>query len=214
MNHLFRECPVTKSVWRDLSNPIYVMFPNAEFLEWLTKMLVLLPSGKCRVYCGMLWAIWGDRNSRIHNKRMEAPTWQILKINFDGAFDERRKQSASGIVVRDRNGRVLLTKSELHSRLSKKREDIIIEGDSLSIIKKCNKPDLDKSVVGVYIQDICRLQAKCRKIRFEHTLRMANKLAHIIAMESLKRREEIYLIEAVPSYAEHQARHESVREPD
>ncbi|KAA3467257.1 Zinc finger, CCHC-type [Gossypium australe] len=143
MNHLFRECPVSKSVWRELSDPTYMMFPEAEFIEWLTKVLVLLPLGKCRIFCGLLWAIWGDRNSRIHNKRGRSsqemikfvngylteldglktvkqktmysekkwrhPPGQTLKINFEGAFDERRKQSASGVVVRD------LTKSELHS---------------------------------------------------------------------------------------------------
>ncbi|KAA3479383.1 reverse transcriptase [Gossypium australe] len=250
MNHIFRECPVTKSVWRDLSDPSYAMFPNAEFLEWLTKILVLLPSKNCRVYCGTLWAIWGDRNSRIHNKRGRSsqemvqfvygylkeldglktvnqktmysevkwrhPPGQILKINFDGAFDKRQKQSASGVVVRDRNGHVLLTKSELHDGVESAfaAKALTCHRDSLSIIKKCNKPDLDRSVVGVYIQDIRRLKAKCRKIRFEHTPRMTNNLTHIIATKSLKQREEIYLIEAVPSYAELQARDESMREPD
>ncbi|KAA3469149.1 Zinc finger, CCHC-type [Gossypium australe] len=69
MNHLFRECPVSQSVWRELSNPIFTMFPEAEFIEWLTKVLALLPLEKCRIYCGTLWAIWGDKSSRIHNKQ-------------------------------------------------------------------------------------------------------------------------------------------------
>ncbi|KAA3465142.1 reverse transcriptase [Gossypium australe] len=267
MNHLFRECPVSKAVWRDLLDPVYVMFPEAEFIEWLTKVLVLLPLGKCRIYCGLLWVIWGDRNSCIHNKRGRSsqemvkfvngyitkldglktvkqktmvlekkwrhPPGQTLKINFDGAFDERRKRAASGVVVRDRNGRILLTKSELHSEvesafaaealacrlatlisLERNKEDVIIEGDSLSIIKKCNNPDLDKSEVGVFIQDIQGMKTKYRSIRFEYTPRMANNLAHIIAIETLKRGEEVYLLDAIPSYAEHQARDDSAREPD
>ncbi|KAA3469190.1 reverse transcriptase [Gossypium australe] len=180
IHHLFRECPVSKSVWRELSDPIFSMFPEAEFIEWLTKVFVLLPPRKCRIYCGTLWAIWGDRNSRIHNKQGKSnqeivkfvygylkeldrlktekqksmfsemkwrhPPGQTLKINFDGAFDERRKQSASGVVVRDKKGRILLKKSELHSgvdsafaaeaiacrratqiALEINREDIIIE---------------------------------------------------------------------------------------
>ncbi|KAA3466354.1 reverse transcriptase [Gossypium australe] len=68
MNHLFRECPVSKAVWRDMSDPDFVMFPGAEFIDWFTRVLVLLSLEKCRLYCGLLWVIWGDRNSRMHNE--------------------------------------------------------------------------------------------------------------------------------------------------
>ncbi|KAA3455040.1 reverse transcriptase [Gossypium australe] len=267
INHIFRVCPVSKSVWEDLSDPSYAMFSNEEFLDWLTRLLVFLPSEKRRIFCGTLWVIWGDRNSRIHKQQSRSsqemvsfvygylkeldglkivnqksmhseekwqhPPGQILKINFNGAFDERRRQLASRVVVSDKNGRVLVIKSELHDgvefafaaealachratqiTLVKNNENIIIEGDSLSIIKKCKNSDLDRSEVGVYIQDIHKLQAQCMRVSFKHVRRMANNLAHIIAKESLKRREEVYLIEAVPGYAEVQVRSESMRKPD
>ncbi|KAA3469148.1 reverse transcriptase [Gossypium australe] len=161
------------------------------------------------------------------------PPGQTVKINFDGVFDERRSQSASGVVVGDMNGHVLLTKTGLHNGVASafaaeaiacrratqialeiNREDIIIKGDSLSIIKKCNSTDFDKSMVGTYIHDIHRMKVKSRKIRFEFTPRIANNLAHMLATESLRRREEIYLIDEVPSYSEKHTKDESVREPD
>ncbi|KAA3484577.1 Ribonuclease H-like superfamily protein [Gossypium australe] len=127
MNHLFRECPASQAVWRKLSDQVFIMLPEAEFIEWLTKVVSILLLDKCRIYCGTLWAIWGDRNSCIHNKKKadqkltsserkwRHPPGQTTKINFDGAYDERKKMSASGVVVRDRNGSVLLTSTGLHS---------------------------------------------------------------------------------------------------
>ncbi|KAA3487748.1 reverse transcriptase [Gossypium australe] len=267
MNHLFRECPVSKAVWRNMLDPDFVMFPEAEFIDWLTKVLVLLSLEKCKLYCGLLWVIWGDRNSQMYNergrssqemikfvigyikeldelksvkqktmfieKKWRPPPGQMLKINFDGAFEARRKCAALGVVVRDRKGRILLSKSELYNgveyafaakalvcrlatitALERSREEVIIEGDSMSIIKKCNNPEFDKSEVGVFIQDIQGMKSKCRCIRFEYTPRKANNLAHILATETMKRGEEVYLFDGVPSYAEGQARDDSEREPD
>ncbi|KAA3471033.1 glycine, alanine and asparagine-rich protein-like [Gossypium australe] len=94
------------------------------------------------------------------------------------------------------------------------REETIIEGDSLSIIKKCNSVRPDKSLVGLYIQDIQRITTKARKLRFEFILRSENNLAHVLATESLRRREEVYLVNDVPIYAKGKARDESIREPD
>ncbi|PPD75579.1 hypothetical protein GOBAR_DD27488 [Gossypium barbadense] len=51
-------------------------------------------------------------------------------------------------------------------------------------------------------------------IRFQHAPRSANSLAHILATETLRRGEEIYLDMGVPEYAEEQGRYEMRREPD
>ncbi|KAA3489013.1 protein QUIRKY-like [Gossypium australe] len=81
------------------------------------------------------------------------------------------------------------------------REDIIIE-------------DLDKSQAGLYIHDIHRMKSRGRRLKFEFIPRSANSLAHILATESLRRKEGIYLTNSVPSYAEDQVRNDSVREPN
>ncbi|KAA3457985.1 reverse transcriptase [Gossypium australe] len=267
MNHLFRGCPVSVTIWTDLSDVISVLFPSTEFVEWLTKAMANLPLNVCRLFCVTLWAIWEDRNSRIHDKKnrsskeivsfihgyikeldavrkvnqstftevvkWNSPPGQTVKINFDGAFGEKSKLSALGIVVRDSNDFVLLTSTELHKgvisafvteaiacrqatqiALDINREEVIIEGDSLSIIKKCNKRDFDKSQVGSYIHDIHELKSKVTKVRFEFVPRSANILAHILATESLRRKERVYLENRVPSHAETQSKIEFAREPD
>ncbi|KAA3477308.1 reverse transcriptase [Gossypium australe] len=161
------------------------------------------------------------------------PPGQSIKINFDAAFEERSRLSASGIVVRDSSGSVLLSSTALHKDvdsavvaeaiacrrasqigLNINQEVVIIEGDSLSIIKKCNKRDFDKSQVSSYIHDIHILKNRFKKVSFEFVPRSANNLAHTLATETLRRKEEVYLVNGVPSYAEVQSTIDYVREPD
>ncbi|KAA3481447.1 Zinc finger, CCHC-type [Gossypium australe] len=252
MNHLFRECPVTMEMWRALTNLDLSTITNIEFGEWLTMVLTSLTLEQWRIFCVALWAIWGDRNSRVHEKTSKSgqqiakiqktantkiewshPPGQEIKINFDGAFDERSNYSASGVVVKDSSGRVLISSTTIHKgvvsafvaeavacsqatqiALDMNKEVTIIEGDSLSVIKKCKNTTQDKSQIGPFIHDIHRMKLRGRSLKFEYIPRSANNLAHILATKTLKRKEEIYLINSVPDYAAEQAINESVRELD
>ncbi|PPD95913.1 hypothetical protein GOBAR_DD07058 [Gossypium barbadense] len=130
-----------------------------------------------------------------------------LLINFDGAYNESQNRSASGIVARDAEGKVLLSCSKIHNDITsafsaeaiacwkvvqieveKGWQSIIFEGDSLAIIKNATQMKISGS----------------NNIRFQHTPRSANNLAHILATETLRRKEEIYLEMEVPEYAEEQ----------
>ncbi|MBA0576707.1 hypothetical protein Golob_024818, partial [Gossypium lobatum] len=90
---------------------------------------------------------------------------QTSSINFDGAYNESQTRSASGIVARDAEGKVLLSCSEIHNDITfafaaeaiacwkvvqigveKEWLSIIFEGDSLAIIKKCNTKGQDRSL--------------------------------------------------------------------
>ncbi|KAA3461736.1 reverse transcriptase [Gossypium australe] len=190
MNHLFRECPVSLEMWRALSTLDLSTGISNDFGEWLTMVLTSLNLEKGRIFCVALWAVWGDRNSRIHEKisksgqqiarfilsylkelngvrevtqknaiidtKWRHPPAQTIKVNFDGAFDERSKVSASGVVVRNSSGRILISSTKVHRgilsgfaaeavacrhatqvALGINAEEIIIEGDALSVIKKC-----------------------------------------------------------------------------
>ncbi|MBA0729229.1 hypothetical protein Golax_022797, partial [Gossypium laxum] len=135
--------------------------------------------------------------------------------------------SASGIVARDAEGKVLLSCSEIHNDITfafaaeaiacwkavqigveNGWQLIIFEGDSLVIIKKCNTKGQDRSLVGAYIYYIQQKISGSNNIRFQHTPRIANNLAHILATETLRRKEEIYLEMKVPEYAEEQKRYD------
>ncbi|XP_016747371.1 uncharacterized protein [Gossypium hirsutum] len=267
MNHLFRDCAVTREVWKTLSFQNIMMYQSEDFVQWLTWALEQLNPNQSRLFCCALWAIWGDRNRNIHegivsngievanfvsnyiieltgleqrsseimkeNKRWTHPQWDSIKINFDGAYNQFQNRSASSVVARDSDGKILLSCLEIHNGVPSAFateaiacqkavqvgvdhgwQALIFEGDSLAIIKKCNKKDQDRSMVGAYIYDIQQKMLEVKNIRFLHTPRSANNLAHILATESLRRGEEFYLEMGVPDYAETQARHDELSEPD
>ncbi|KAA3483545.1 reverse transcriptase [Gossypium australe] len=68
LNHLFRECPISVEMWSYLSEVKLAKDNNANFKQWLTSSVALLSLDLCRFFCGALWAIWGDRNARVHEK--------------------------------------------------------------------------------------------------------------------------------------------------
>ncbi|MBA0815669.1 hypothetical protein Gohar_000428, partial [Gossypium harknessii] len=76
--------------------------------------------------------------------------------------------------------------------------EIIIEGNSLAIIKKCKAKSQDRSQVGVYIHDIQQGTTRSRNIVFKYTPRLTNALAHMLATEFLKKKEEVYLVKSIP----------------
>ncbi|PPD94592.1 hypothetical protein GOBAR_DD08383 [Gossypium barbadense] len=123
-----------------------------DFVQWLTWVFEQLTPCQGRLFCYALWAIWGDRNRRIHeekvsngkeianfisnyiteltgfekrksviiteNKRWRHPHCEFIKINFDSAYNESQNRSASGIMARDAEGKVLLSCSEIHNDIT------------------------------------------------------------------------------------------------
>lgn len=59
-----------------------------------------------------------------------------------------------------------------------------IEGDALSVIKKCQKNYIDQSKIIVFIRDIQQHKSGFQGIWFRHLSRSANQVAHKIAIES------------------------------
>ncbi|MBA0655204.1 hypothetical protein Goklo_007711, partial [Gossypium klotzschianum] len=253
-NHIFRECPVTRTVWEELLFPELLQVHHMDFVQWLTWVFEQNSTNRRRIFCCALWAIWGERNRRVHEKtnrsgketayfvkryiselneigaktpqvRLRGWEWkyplvQFVKVNFDAAFDGNSRQSAVGIVARDSDGNTLLSCTEIHHHVASafaaeaiacrtatqigrdmQWSNIIIEGDALSIIKKCKLKSHDKSRIGAYIQDIHQLLKNFGNYYFEYIPREANNLAHKLATVALKEKEELYLIGRVPDYA-------------
>ncbi|KAG8485067.1 hypothetical protein CXB51_021844 [Gossypium anomalum] len=143
------------------------------------------------------------------------------------------RRTVQGVVVRNEEGLVLFSCSEIHHEVfsafaaeaiacrkaiqvgvEQQWQKMIIEGDSLTIIKKCVTKSQDRSHIRAYIHDIKQSLNRSSSFIFKHTLRSANALSHIIAMETLKREEETYMEMGVLEYAEVQQRIDRRREPD
>lgn len=147
------------------------------------------------------------------------PSNGLLKLNFDAAFDATHFRSGTGLVIRDGRGSVIDPKIVVHIRVDfafageaiacsdmikfgqeQRILDIIIEGDSITVIKKCRKNEQDKSVISALIQNIKRRSQDFRSISFHHVNRRANQLAHILATTTLQFGKESYLYNRVSEY--------------
>ncbi|KAG8474114.1 hypothetical protein CXB51_034154 [Gossypium anomalum] len=175
--------------------------------------------------------IWGENRWEILQKALDPKSTNKNKYyNLETLME---LSAYKGIVVRDAEGKVLLSCSEIHHGITspfaaeaiasqtavqigveKGWQSIIIEGDSLAIVNKCKTKSQDRSLVGVYIYDIQQKINDSKNIIFKHTPRSANALAHLLTTETLKRKEEIYMEIKVLEYAENQKRIDWMREPD
>ncbi|KAK8668942.1 hypothetical protein V6N13_106386, partial [Hibiscus sabdariffa] len=124
----------------------------------------------------------------------------IMKVNFDAAFDSATSSSFFGIIFRDSAGDVLAAGCFSHPLvldsfeaealacyqalvlahdLSYRR--IVIEGDSLSVIKKVQNFSEDRSVIGMLIKDIKRKMGNFDSTTAPFCPRACNKPAHFLA---------------------------------
>lgn len=76
----------------------------------------------------------------------------------------------------------------------------IIEGDALSIIKKCANNSINRSEISARIHNIKQISLRLKNLSFHHTFRSGNKVAHCLASVCLQNREETYLLDMVPSF--------------
>lgn len=128
-----------------------------------------------------------------------------MKLNFDAAFWDSEHKSSSRMVMRDSGGQVLDTNVVLNDNIPSSfaaealacaqslqwvlalgYKDLIVKGDSLTVINKINRVQEDKSLIGAYIRDCKQMGEFFHICLFRHISRSANKVAHMLAMESLK----------------------------
>lgn len=132
-----------------------------------------------------------------------------MKINFEATFREVKHKSRFEIVIRDNSGQILGSKVVINNNvpssfvveaiacvqsLQRGHElglvDIILEGDSLSVIQKIRSECADKSLISTYIRDCREIGQGFNTCSFNHTPRSANDVVHVLAIEGLKAREK------------------------
>lgn len=115
----------------------------------------------------------GRLTMAVSKRSWSPPVEGEVQINFDAASDLSASRSGSGLIARNASRAVLASKVVLHSNVDtilKEEvvackeavkmeielglETVIVEGDSLTTIKKCQSPIFDRSEVGGYFLDI------------------------------------------------------------
>ncbi|KAG8478291.1 hypothetical protein CXB51_028103 [Gossypium anomalum] len=157
----------------------------------------------------------------VGNYDWSPPGNDTIKINFDATFNQHTRRSNSGVIARNKDGLVMAACTFLWAYISgpvmaEARaclqvvsmaeemgfHDICIKGDSLTIIRKLNTAEEDKSEISSLVKEIKGRAYIFRSVRFRHIPREANKAAHGMAMEGHRYENPQYWIEEVPQAVE------------
>lgn len=127
------------------------IFPKPESVRLAYQHFFYMFDFQKRVVSCTLWAMWFDRNKRVHEaisrtnielanfifqylqeldglendihtevmnkQKWEPPPREWAKVNFDGAFDIKDSRSKVGVVIRDSDGVVLVSRSFSSERI-------------------------------------------------------------------------------------------------
>ncbi|KAL4332661.1 hypothetical protein GQ457_07G043390 [Hibiscus cannabinus] len=146
----------------------------------------------------------------------QAPPECVVKFNFDAAFSSRT--ATTGVVGRNNLGLLMASCSIQHVNVAdafvaealacrqavRFAKDlgfsrVVIEGDSLIVIKKLNSDAVDRSLICPIVHDIKVLSKDFNSISFCFVRRRANKAAHALARECRSFSGPCYWIEEAPT---------------
>ncbi|XP_039011790.1 uncharacterized protein LOC120140858 [Hibiscus syriacus] len=139
-------------------------------------------------------------NPFIQHNRWLPPPPDVIKINFDGAFDSNRHLASIGVVARDHNGLVQRGLAQVSGscvdpafdeffallaslRLANEKGwlDVQFESESQILVNKITRDSDDISILGIFIQEArVAFQANPR-FHISYINRECNHLAHALA---------------------------------
>lgn len=77
--------------------------------------------------------------------------------------------------------------------------NLILEGDSLTVIKKLTSNKMDRSILSPISQNIRSLERFFEKVSYQFVSREINRAAHALAMEGRHRVSPYFWVEEAPS---------------
>jgi ribonuclease HI len=132
--------------------------------------------------------------------RWSPPPEGTVHINVDAALFSPSRRMGIGVVIRNHKGECSVACSELiqevttpeiaealalRRALALARDEgfdkLVIASDCLSVVQRVNSSEVDRSMVGVVIQDIKALASGFSSVSFNHVYRPFNVSAHTLA---------------------------------
>ncbi|MBA0670438.1 hypothetical protein Goklo_029648 [Gossypium klotzschianum] len=130
------------------------------------------------------------------------PKSGVITLNFDASFASNTNFSISAVLAKDLEGQIMgactyplldvadafVAKAKaceraLYFALDMGFRKVILEGDSLTVIKKLNSNTVDISVLSPIYQHIHFLAGFFKEVTYIFVPREANKAAHELAMD-------------------------------
>nr|XP_023880239.1 uncharacterized protein LOC111992600 [Quercus suber] len=141
-------------------------------------------------------------------------------MNFDVAIFNNRERSGFRAVIQNEHGEVMAALSAIGPSVSGSEEveilacrkvveftvdvgffELIIEGDSISVMKAFSSSSLDLSVVGNVVADIQWLIRGLKRVLINWVKRDCNRVAHVLAKYASNLNKDIIWMEDAPSVA-------------
>ncbi|MBA0575664.1 hypothetical protein Golob_027310 [Gossypium lobatum] len=128
-------------------------------------------SAQCRIFCCTLWAIWGDRNAKVH-KKVSKSGKEIVNFVHSYILElneiETRRPKFFPVVSKWKHPPDQYVKINFDAAYDERSSHL-----TLGIVARNSEG---------------KILLKTRKCRFEYTPRIANCLAHSIAIETIPHR--------------------------
>ena len=151
------------------------------------------------------------------NLKWVPPPQGWFKVNVDGAIFKETNEAGIDVVVRDSQGWVLATLSEkvkgvqdakaiealairwvIRFAIETSFSCVIIESNSLSVIKAIQDNVESTCDVGYIIDDVKHLSMAMKSYEFHHTKREANQVAHTLVRKAIQFDTEMAWLEEIP----------------
>lgn len=148
------------------------------------------------------------------------PPHPFFKMNFDVAIFKERGRLGFGAVIWNEHGEVMAALSAIGPSVSGSEEaetlacrkamvfavdagftELIIEGDSINVMKALSSSSLDLSIVGNVVVDIQCLIHGLRRVSINWVKRDCNRVAHVLARFASNLNEDVYWMEDAPLVA-------------
>jgi ribonuclease HI len=156
--------------------------------------------------------------ARVGKAKWSPPQVGKRKVNWDVSFDNKNQRMGVGIIVRDHCGMVCAAKSEVIQMLHEPGAgeawgalratefcvemgffDIILEGDSLTVVKAIGDAEASMRPFGQIVEDIKEVLGSLRSWLICHVKRDANQAAHGLAKNATVTSMEQNWIEETPN---------------
>ncbi|XP_016670040.1 uncharacterized protein [Gossypium hirsutum] len=152
------------------------------------------------------------------------PGTEVIKINVDAAFQSPVRLAITAALARDSTGEIIGAETYLFANVvdafvaearaceralifagSMGFRRLIVEGDSLTIIKSIKKKEKDKSIIRLIIHYINILETQFDKVTYRFVPCMANEVAHMLALEGWRSQRFGVWVNGVPNAVEARA---------
>nr|XP_023903860.1 uncharacterized protein LOC112015657 [Quercus suber] len=171
--------------------------------------------------CPELDVVWVNQigSSGIGGTRWRPPQDGFVKINFDGAVFCHSNSSGVGAVIWNHDGAVMASYAEKLNQAYKAEEiealaalkavqfaynlgfqKVILEGDSLGLIKALKAEEHNLSLLGLLVEDVKLVANNFVSLSYSHIKRNGNSVAHNLVKHAIRIPNFQVWIEDVPSH--------------